>query len=166
MATKTVTGKCLFCGSKKVTKNRHNWTGKQVYRSNNSACYRRSLWKNILRSYPQIKRHDKIDMTATGRRRKRWRKRVTSHQTKGKVGTKRSMLTDEHEFHPLFFPAPMPMTSNCWKLPWSILLCCDWNWRKNTQNLCPDAGCIGIEEKIQAHGYTPVSARAARKRRN
>ena len=38
MVTKSVTVKCPFCGSEKVSKNGHNQTGKQVYRCNNPAC--------------------------------------------------------------------------------------------------------------------------------
>lgn len=43
MATKTVTVKCPFCGSEKVSKNGHNKTGKQVYNCNNSECDHRNF---------------------------------------------------------------------------------------------------------------------------
>ncbi len=38
MATKTITVRCPFCNSDKVSKNGHNKTGKQVYNCNNPDC--------------------------------------------------------------------------------------------------------------------------------
>ncbi len=41
MVEKIIKMKCPFCGSEKVSKNRHNKTGKQVYNCNNLECNRR-----------------------------------------------------------------------------------------------------------------------------
>lgn len=38
MTTKTITVKCPFCGSDKISKNGHNKMGKQVYNCKNTEC--------------------------------------------------------------------------------------------------------------------------------
>ena len=43
MLSKIVNVECPFCGSKKVSKNGHNKTGKQVYNCNNSECKHRNF---------------------------------------------------------------------------------------------------------------------------
>ncbi len=71
MTAKTVTVRCPFCGSEKVSKNGHNKTGKQVYNCNNPECTHRSFVEEYTyKAYkPEVPRHVlKMAVDCTGTR--------------------------------------------------------------------------------------------------